>query len=117
MKDVPMLVPLTTEFAKLPRIVLCMPVSTCTAERSFSSLRRLKSYLRSTMTQEWFNHIAVTSCHSEKLDSNQLLDEFIKKAPVCMNVFSLHNATQPQYNDAAHLSMLILMKFTIYGEN
>ena len=56
----------------------------------------LKSYLRSTMTQERVNHIAVTSCHSEiviKLDSNQLLDEFIKKAPVRMNVFSFHNAT------------------------
>ena len=44
---------------------------------------RLKAYLRSTMTQERLNHIAVTSCHSEivkKLDSNQLLDEFIKKS-------------------------------------
>ena len=32
-----------------------------------------EEYLRSTMTQEWLNHIAVTSCHSEivkKLDSN-----------------------------------------------
>ena len=57
---------------------------------------RLKSYLRSTMTQERLNHIAATSCHSEivkKLDSNRLLDEFIKKAPVRMNVFSFHNAT------------------------
>ena len=55
-------------------------------------VRRLKSYLRS-MTQERLNHIAVTSCHSEKLDSNKLLDEFIKKAPVRMNVFSFYNAT------------------------
>ena len=60
-------------------------------------VRILKSYLRSTMTQERLNHIAVTSCHSEihvvkKLDSHQLLDEFIKKAPVRMNVFSFHNA-------------------------
>ena len=28
-------------------------------------VRRLKSYLQSTMTQERLNHIAVTSCHSE----------------------------------------------------
>ena len=41
-----------------------VPVLTCTAERSFSSLRRLKSYLRSTMTQQRLNHIAVISCHS-----------------------------------------------------
>ena len=34
-----------------------------------------------TMTQERLSHIAVTSCHSEivkNLNSNQLLDEFIK---------------------------------------
>ena len=36
MKDIPTLVPLVSEFAKLLRIILCMPVSTCTAERSFS---------------------------------------------------------------------------------
>jgi hypothetical protein len=40
------------EFVKVMKIVLTMPVSTCTAERSFSCLRRLKTYLRSTMTQE-----------------------------------------------------------------
>ena len=48
------------------------------------------------MTQERLNYIAVISCHSEivkQLDSNQLLDEFIKKAPVRMNDFSLHKAT------------------------
>ena len=28
-------------------------------------VRRLKSYLQSTMTHEKLNHIAVTSCHSE----------------------------------------------------
>lgn len=47
------------EFVKLMKIVLTMPVSTCTAERSFSCLRRLKTYLRSTMTQERLNHLAV----------------------------------------------------------
>ena len=31
---------------------------------------RLKSYLRSTMTQERLNHIAVTSCHSEIVKKN-----------------------------------------------
>ena len=65
MKDIPTLVPLVSEFAKLLRIILCMPVSTCTAERSFSGLRKLKSYLRSTMTQERLNHVAVISCHSD----------------------------------------------------
>ena len=33
-------------------ILLSMPVSTATAERSFSAMRRLKTYLRSTMSTE-----------------------------------------------------------------
>ena len=53
----------------------------------------------STMTQERLNHVAVISCHSDtvtKLDLNQLLDEFIQKAPVRMNTFSLHHPTSSQ---------------------
>lgn len=33
-------------------LLLTLPVSTATAERSFSVLRRLKTYLRSTMRQD-----------------------------------------------------------------
>ena len=33
-------------------VLLCMPVSTATAERSFSTMRRVKTYLRNTMTTE-----------------------------------------------------------------
>jgi hypothetical protein len=80
------------QMVKLIRIVLCMPVSNCTSERSFSGLRRLKTYLRSTMTQERLNHLAVLSVHREVLESvdfNKLTDEFIKRAQVRMNTFSL----------------------------
>ena len=34
---------------RLLRLVLTSPASSCSAERSFSALRRLKTYLRSTM--------------------------------------------------------------------
>ena len=69
-------------------VKLQMPLPTTSREKdSYAAfVRRLKSYLHSTMTQEWLNHISMTSCHSEivkNLDSNQLLDEFIKKAPTC----------------------------------
>ena len=48
-------------------VKLQMPLSTTSREEnSYAAFfRRLKSYLRSTMTQEQLNHIAVTSCHSE----------------------------------------------------
>jgi hypothetical protein len=38
--------------SKLMIIFATLPVTTATAERSFSTLRRLKSYLRATMTEE-----------------------------------------------------------------
>ena len=41
-------------------------VSTCTSERSFSSIKRLKSPLRSTMTDERFSSLAILHIHKHK---------------------------------------------------
>lgn len=43
------------------RLLLVVPVSSAESERSFSSLRRLKTWLRSTMTQTRLNSVAVYS--------------------------------------------------------
>ena len=40
-----------TEVFTLLRLVLTIPVTTATAERTFSTLRRLKTFLRSSMSQ------------------------------------------------------------------
>lgn len=56
----------------LVRLLLVVPVSSSEAERSFSGLRRLKTWLRSTMTQSRLNHVAVCHVHQDKLD---LLDK------------------------------------------
>ena len=39
-----------TEVSSVVRIILTLPVSSCSAERSFSGLRRLKTYLPPRMT-------------------------------------------------------------------
>lgn len=57
-----------SEVVKLAKILMTIPVSTATAERSFSALRRLKTYLRTTMTQQRLNNVALAHCHKEKLD-------------------------------------------------
>ena len=41
------------------QIAMTIGVSSATAERSFSSLRRIKTYLRSTMTQERLSNLAI----------------------------------------------------------
>jgi hypothetical protein len=52
----------------LVRLLLVVPVSSCEAERSFSVLRRLKTWLRSTMSQNRPNHVAVCHVHQDGLD-------------------------------------------------
>ncbi|KAL4143572.1 hypothetical protein QTP88_005890 [Uroleucon formosanum] len=47
-----------------------LPVSTATAERSFSTLRRLKNYMRSTMTESRLNGLALLNIHKEKQIDN-----------------------------------------------
>ena len=47
------------------RILGTLPVTRCTCERSFSSMRRLKTYTRSTMISERLNGIALMHVHQE----------------------------------------------------
>ena len=50
-----------SEVEKLVCLLLVCPASSAEAERSFSALRRLKTWLRSTMTQTRLNSVA--ACH------------------------------------------------------
>ena len=55
-----------TEVHKLLKIYLTIPVTTSSAERSFSALKRIKDYLRNSMTQERLNHCMLLHMHREK---------------------------------------------------
>ena len=77
-----------TEVSSLVRIILTLPVSSCSAERSFSGLRHLKTYLRSRMTQERLNAIALMNTHKHILSClniENLVDNFISKSSVRKN--------------------------------
>ena len=65
-----------TEVCKLIRLLLTIPVSSATAERSFSALRRLKSYTRSTMSAARLNHVALLHIHQNRT-ADELLDDNI----------------------------------------
>ena len=81
-----------TEVSSLVRIILTLPVSSCSAERSFSVLRRLKTYLRPRMTQERLNPTALMNTQKDILSClgiDNLVDNFISKSSVRKNTFML----------------------------
>ena len=64
----------------LVRIALCIPVSSASSERSFSALRRLKTYLRSTMGR--LSNLAMVHIEQEianKVDYSDIIDIFASK--------------------------------------
>ena len=66
--------PLLSEVVKLMKIILVMPATNATSERSFSALKRVKTYLRSTMKQSRLNHLMILHVHKEMSDSLNLVD-------------------------------------------
>jgi len=60
------------EVDKVLKIYFTFPVTTSTAERSFSSLCRLKTFLRSTMTQTRLNNLLFLYIHLPESDSLNL---------------------------------------------
>ena len=44
------------------QIVLTVPIASATAERSFSTMKRVKTYLRSTMTDQRLNSLCLLAC-------------------------------------------------------
>ena len=72
---------LYTEVIKLTKIILVMPATNATSERSFSALRRLKTWLRSTMNQARLNWCMILHIHQEfqtdLLDIQSVANEFV----------------------------------------
>ena len=62
-----------SEVCVLLRLILVMPSTNAVSERSFSALRRIKTYLRSTMSQDRLNHLLVLHVHKELTDSLDLI--------------------------------------------
>lgn len=64
------------------RILLTIPVTVASAERSFSKLKLLKSYLRSTMSQERLSGLAMIAIENEILENincEELINQFAMK--------------------------------------
>ena len=59
------------------KTLLTYPVSACAAERSFSSMKRLKTPLRNTMTGDRLSSLAVLHIHKKKdIDVDDVITKF-----------------------------------------
>ena len=61
------------------RILLTIPITVASVERSFSKLKLIKSFLRSTMSQERLNGLAIISIEKDlvsKLEYKNLINDF-----------------------------------------
>ena len=69
-----------SEIHKLLRLYLIVPITSATSERTFSVLKRLLVYLRSTMTEKRLNNCLLVHVHKEivdELDLKEIAVEFI----------------------------------------
>ena len=72
------------------------PATNATSERSFSALRRAKSYLQSTMKQERLNNIMMLHVHKDRTDSldlREVANEFVSYREQRKTVFGKFSYT------------------------
>ncbi|KAI4967229.1 hypothetical protein ZWY2020_029157 [Hordeum vulgare] len=65
------------------QILFTVPVTVASGERSFSKLKLLKNYLRSTMSQERLNGLATLCIEKDKLDEinvDVIIDDFASRS-------------------------------------
>lgn len=69
-----------SEVHQLIRLYLTVPMTSATAERTFSTLRYLKTNLCSTMTQEQLKHVILLHTYKNKkneIELTEIAKEFI----------------------------------------
>ena len=72
---------------RLLRILCTLPLTSAECERTFSCMRRLKSYLRSTMNAERFNGLALLATHRSKdINLINVRRRFINMHKRCMEL-------------------------------
>ena len=79
-------------------ILLTIPATSATHERSLSSMKRIKTYLRNTMTTDRLTSLALLHIHRERdIDINTVADVFIAAKTGRWNSFRIKHETPYTY--------------------
>ena len=82
-----------SQVVTLVQLLLVMPATNAISERSFSAMRLIKTYLRSTMLQECLNATMVLHVHKESMDALNLhlsSNEFVSKSDYRKSKFPMY---------------------------
>ena len=100
-----------SEVIKVAKVLLVMPATIAMSEISFSTMKRVKTYLRSTTTDSTMNHLMMFHVHKERVDNTSMIDvanEFLERVPdsrkqsfgkctkrdLCVKISVAHKGTQ-----------------------
>ena len=79
-----------SEVIKAATILLVMPATNAISKRSFSAMKRVKTYLRSTTTDNRMNHLMLLHVQKERVDNTSLIDvarEFVERVDSRKQIF------------------------------
>lgn len=71
------------------RMFLSIAATNCNGERSFSTLKRIKNYLRSSLGQDKLNNLSILSIESElfnELNTCNIIKQFVKEKARKINI-------------------------------
>lgn len=64
----------------ISRDIATITITTATPERTFSSLGRIKNYMRSTMSEDRLNDLAILYIHTP-IDVDEIVNRFSRQKP------------------------------------
>ena len=65
---------LLPEVTKLAKLFLVLPATNATSDRSFSAMKRIKTYLRNTTSGNRLNHCMLLHVHCKKTDQLNMIE-------------------------------------------
>ena len=72
-------------------VILTVPTTSPSVERSLSALRRIKTYLRATMLQKWLTHLLLLHIHKLEpwqISVEEVLGKCIRKTAEAQNIWN-----------------------------
>ena len=81
---------LLSQIITIMKLIVVMPATNASSERSFSAMRHIKSYLHSTMSQGRLNDLMLLHVHKDLTDGLKLVDvanDFVSGSENRLRVF------------------------------